>query len=189
MRRTLTIAVATVAATFASAGVAAAAPGWYANPGASYADGVVTLDNTTVGATSYENENLAVAVANGDVISFEYRGECGGGVPRVFIQGGAYNTFDQDPNGTACGSDGDGDGWFTVVQTVQGIADGTAGYTGIVNDNPSNPQVVEVRNLTIGGVAVALAPAPTSKEECKDGGHLAGGYANQGQCVSAFAAT
>jgi hypothetical protein len=187
MRRTLTVAAATFITFLAGAGVASAAPGWYANPGSAYADGIVTLDNTAVSATSYENQDLAVAVENGDVISFEYQGECGGGVPRVFIQGGAFNTFDGDPGGAACGTDTDGDGWYEVSVTVSGITDGTAGYTGIVNDNPSNPQVVLVRDLVIGGTAVNLAPAPTSKEQCKNGGYAAGGFANQGLCVSAFA--
>jgi hypothetical protein len=49
------------------------------------------------------------------------------------------------------------------------------------------PERDPVRNLTIGGTAVFLAPAPTSKDECKGGGWVAGGYKNQGQCVSSFA--
>ena len=98
-------------------------------------------------------------------------------------------TFDQDPNGTtsepACGTDADGDGWFRVSTTVQGIEDGTAGHTGIVNDNIASPSVIQVRNLTIGGTAVLLAPAPTSKDECKHGGWEAGGFKNQGACIAA----
>ena len=88
--------------------VAASAP-WVANPGTTYdpATGVVTLVNSGAG-TSYETPNLDVPVANGDTISFEWRSSdvaCAGGVPRVFIQGGAYNTFDQDPAGPgACGT-------------------------------------------------------------------------------------
>lgn len=182
-----------VAAMLACAAVAAAAPGWApTDSGTTFADGIVTLDSRgQADGTSYENQDLGVAVENGDRITFEYRGPCGGGAPRVFIQGGAYNTFDQDPNGTtsepACGTDADGDGWFLVSTTVEGIEDGTAGHTGIVNDNIANPSVIQVRNLTIGGVAVLLAPAPTSKDECKRGGWMAGDHKNQGQCVSSFA--
>ena len=164
--------------------------GWVAKPGTTVSGGVVTLDSRGQPAgTSYENPNLNVAVENGDTISFEYMGPCGGGAPRVFIQGGAFNTFDPDPNGTACGTDTDGDGWFTVTQTVSGITNGTAGHTGIVNDNISNPSVVQVRNLIIDGVRVNLSngpAAPTSAEQCKNGGWQAGGFRNQGQCVSSF---
>ena len=164
--------------------------GWVANPGSTEAGGVVTLDaRGQPTGTSYEHPNLNVAVENGDTISFEYMGTCGGGVPRVFIQGGAYNTFDQDPNGTACGTDTDGDGWFTVTQTVSGIANGTAGHTGIVNDQIAAPSVIQVRSLVIDGVAVNLSngpAAPRNADECKDGGWRAGGFRNQGECVSSF---
>ena len=183
MRRTMLGGLTAGIAVFAVTAVAAAAPGWApTDSGTTYQDGVVTLDSHgQADGTSYENQDLGIAVENGDKITFEYRGPCGGGAPRVFIQGGAYNTFDQDPNGTtsepACGTDADGDGWFLVQTTVEGI----------VNDNVANPSVIEVRNLTIGGTTVFLAPAPTSKDECKRGGWVAGGYKNQGECVSSFA--
>ena len=155
--------------------------------GTTVSGGVVILDSRGQSdGTSLENQNLDVAVKNGDTISFEYQGPCGGGAPRVFIQGGAFNTFDQDPNGSACGTDTDGDGFFTVTQTISGITNGTAGHVGIVNDNVSNPSVITVRNLTIGGVRVNLTPAPQNAEQCKNGGYVAGGFRNQGQCVSSF---
>jgi hypothetical protein len=164
--------------------------GFVANPGTTVNGGVVTLDSRgQPTGTSFENPNLNVAVQNGDTISFEYMGPCGGGAPRVFIQGGAFNTFDPDPNGTACGTDTDGDGFFTVTQTISGITNGTAGQTGIVNDNVANPSVVQVRNLIIGGVRVNLSngpAAPTNAEQCKNGGFKAGGFKNQGECVSSF---
>ena len=163
---------------------------WVANPGTTESGGVVTLDSRGQPAgTSYENQNLNVAVENGDTISFEYMGPCGGGAPRVFIQGGAYNTWDQDPGGSSCGTDTDGDGWFTVTQTISGITNGTAGHTGIVNDQIASPSVIQVRRLVIGGVVVNLSngpAAPTNAEQCKDGGWQAGGFRNQGQCVSHF---
>jgi hypothetical protein len=188
MRRTIAGGGA-IAVMLVCAAAAVAAPGWMpTDSGTTYANGVVTLDSRgQADGTSYEHPDLDVAVENGDRITFEYRGPCGGGAPRVFIQGGAYNTFDQDPNGAACGTDADGDGWFLVSTTVEGIEDGTAGHTGIVNDNIANPSVIQVRNLTIGGVPVLLAPAPTSKDECKRGGWMAGGHKNQGECVSSFA--
>jgi hypothetical protein len=109
---------------------------------------------------------------------------CAGGVPRVFIQGGAFNTFDNDPAGEeACGTDANGDGWFKVSQQITGIAGGTAGHTGIVNDNPADPGTIEVRNLFISGVAVLPLE---SARQCKKGGWKKFGYRNQGQCVSAF---
>ena len=168
-------------------GVALAQGGWVANPGTTEAGGVVTLDSRGQAAgTSYENPNLNVAVENGDTISFEYMGPCGGGAPRVFIQGGAFNTFDPDPNGTACGTDTDSDGWFTVTQTVTGITNGTAGHTGIVNDQIAAPSVIQVRSLVIGGVAVSLSNGPANAEQCKKGGWQAAGFRNQGDCVSSF---
>ena len=155
--------------------------------GTTVSGGVVRLDsNGQADGTSFENPNLQLQVKNGDVISFEFQGPCGGGAPRVFIQGGAFNTFDQDPNGGACGTDADGDGFFTVTQTISGITAGPAGNVGIVNDNISNPSVVLVRNLIIGGTPVLLAPAPRNAEQCKNGGFAAGGFRNQGQCVSSF---
>lgn len=146
--------------------------------------GVITLDSRgQADGTSLENPNLAIAVKNGDTISFEYKGPCGGGAPRVFIQGGAFNTFDPDPNGTACGTDTDGDGFFTVTQTIRNITAGPAGQVGIVNDNTSNPSVVLVRNVMIAGVNIF---APATADQCKNGGFRAGGFRNQGECVSSF---
>lgn len=179
--------LAAAAAAVFTVPVNAQTTGWVANPGTTVNGGVVTLDSRGQSAgTSYENQNLNVAVANGDTISFEYMGPCGGGAPRVFIQGGAFNTFDPDPNGTACGTDADGDGWFTVSQTISGITAGTAGHTGIVNDQIASPSVIQVRNLVIDGVSVDLSAAPTTAEQCKNGGWQAGGFRNQGQCVSSF---
>jgi hypothetical protein len=179
------------ASALAFAGPASAqGSGFVAKPGTTVNGGVVTLDSRGQPAgTSFENPNLNVAVQNGDTISFEYMGPCGGGAPRVFIQGGAFNTFDPDPNGTACGTDTDGDGFFTVTQTISGITSGTAGATGIVNDNTANPSVVQVRNLIIGGTRVNLSngpAAPTNADQCKNGGFKAGGFKNQGECVSSF---
>ena len=175
-----------VLAILVSAAAAHAAAGWVGNS-ATYSDGVVTLVNNGSGS-SYENPSLDVPVEDGDEITFEYRSDdvaCAGGVPRVFIQGGAYNTFDADPAGPgACGTDADGDGWFTVTGTISGVTSGPAGYTGIVNDNPADPGTIEVRNLVINGVAVLPI---SSAEGCKNGGWKADGYKNQGACVSAFA--
>ena len=189
MRRFLTLGVLAVVASLVFAASASAQSWAPTDPGTSYSGGVVTLDNTgQPDGTSYENPNLGVPVENGDTITFEWRtadDSCGGGVPRVFIQGGAYNTH--DGNLDQCDEPADGDGWRTWTATVSGITDGTAGHTGIVNDNPSNPTVLQVRNLTIGGTAVNLAPAPANKEECKNGGWKNGPYKNQGQCVSSFA--
>jgi hypothetical protein len=184
------LALAASGAFLVSAAASAQTSAWVANPGTTESGGVVTLDSRGQPAgTSYENPNLGVAVENGDTISFEYMGPCGGGAPRVFIQAGAFNTFDPDPNGTACGTDSNGDGWFTVTQTVSGITNGTAGHTGIVNDQIAAPSVIRVRSLVIGGVAVSLSngpAAPTNAEQCKDGGWRVGGFRNQGQCVSSF---
>ena len=77
-----------------------------------------------------------------------------------------------------------GDGWFRVTTTVSGITDGTAGHTGIVNDQTSDRGVMQVRNLVINGVAVL---PPSNKDQCKNGGWQLNGYKNQGACVSSFA--
>ncbi|MGX7951341.1 hypothetical protein ACWPM1_02135 [Tsuneonella sp. HG249] len=160
------------------------------NPGTTVSGGVVTLDARGQAAgTSHEIPNLNLAVENGDVISFEYKGPCGGGAPRVFIQGGAYNTFDQDPNGSACGTDTDGDGWFTVTETITGITSGAAGQVGIVNNQIANPDVIQVRNLTIDGQRINLATGGlglANADQCKNDGWQAAGFRNQGDCVSSF---
>jgi hypothetical protein len=175
-------AAASAALLFTGAAVAdEPAQGWTAGEGTTVTDeGYVSLDAGGTGAgTSYENLDLDVAVVNGDTITFEYQGLCTAGAPRVFIQGGAYNTWDADPAGEgACGTDEDGDTWFTVTGTVSAITDGTAGHTGIVNDNMNNDEPIFVRNLAIGGEDVALVV----EEDDGDGdGPRAN---NHGKCVS-----
>lgn len=179
--RVAVTAVAAAALTWTGGGSAVAAEfaeGWEApNDGVTVTDdGVVTLDDNSTTGVSYENENLDIQVADGDTISFEYKGECGGGAPRVFIQGGAFNTFDQDPNGAACGTE-IGDGWFEVTATIDGSTAETAGHTGIVNDSLDG-RVVDVRNLVIAGEQVELVEG--------DGGSGEPGprKQNHGQCVS-----
>jgi hypothetical protein len=186
--RKFPLALAATAIGFALMGTVAMAASWVANPGTSFDDGIVTLDSTGQAAgTSYEHADLDIAVANGDVISFEYRGACGGGAPRVFIQGGAYNTWDANP--AQCPGTPVGDGWYALSGTVAGITNGTAGHTGIVNDNTSNPGVVEVRNLVIAGVTVFLGETPDEKDACKKGGWAdlqredGSTFKNQGQCI------
>ncbi len=173
---------------FALMSSVAIAASWAANPGTTYDDGVVTLDSTGQAAgTSYEHPDLDISVENGDEISFEYRGACGGGAPRVFIQGGAYNTWDADP--AQCPGTAVGDGWYELSGTVAGIVNGMAGHTGIVNDNTSNPGVVEVRNLTIAGQTVLLGEAPADTAACKKGGWSSleredgSSFMNQGDCI------
>ena len=180
MRTTIRAAFAAATSTallFSGAAIAAEpAEGWTANPGTTVTDEGVVLDASgTTAGTSYEHTDLAVAVANGDTISFDYQGLCTAGAPRVFIQGGAYNTWDADPMGASCGTDADGDGWFTVTGTVTGIVDGTAGATGIVNDNIANPDSITVRSLTIAGTAVELVADETTEPVAR----------NHGKCVSA----
>lgn len=163
---------------------AQAAPGTY-DPNT----GIVTVVNseTDVAGSSYEGTSTA-PVANGSVVSFEWRStdvNCGGGVPRVFIQAGAYNTFDGNPN--QCGGTADADGWRTVTGTVSGIVDGQVGHFGLVNDNPSDRGTIQFRNVTVDGVSLLPPLAPQNKDECKNGGWRNGSYRNQGECVSHFA--
>ena len=167
-------------ALFLTTSAVAQTGGFVANPGTSVSpDGVITLDSRGQPAgTSLENPNLGIQVENGDVISFEYKGDCGGGAPRVFIQGGAYNTFDGNTCGTATT-----DGYSRITGTISGITSGPAGYTGVVNDNPSNQTVILVRNVTIAGVNIF---APANASQCKNGGYRFGNYKNQGDCVSSF---
>lgn len=150
--------------------------------------GVVTLVNAEgdPDGTSWENTHVGVPIANNDTITFEWRspeGEvnCGGGAPRVFVRGGAYNTFNGNPD--QCGTDSDGDGWSTVTGTISGVTAGEAGHVGIVNDNPSDKGTIQVRNLVIAGVNVT---GPASADGCKNGG-WEGFHKNQGACVSSFA--
>lgn len=99
-----------------------------------------------------------IQIQDGDTISFEYRMtgvSCGGGVPRMFVQGGAYNTFDGGPSLASCGEDTDGDGWFEVSQTLSGIGGPSpAGLIGLVNDQIADHGVIEYRNVTLAGEAL-----------------------------------
>jgi hypothetical protein len=181
MRAAAAAAAASALIFTGSAYAADPADGWVAHPGATVGDdGVVALDSTgTTAGTSFENATLDLAVTAGDTISFEYKGVCSGGAPRAFIQGGAYNTWDDDPMGASCGTPIGTDGWYVVTTVVTSdITTTTAGVTGIVNDDTSSPRVIEVRNLTIDGVAVPLA-SNEHTEETKPK------KANHGQCVRA----
>lgn len=179
------MAVAFTALTLAATGAAAAGGTYDASTG------IVTVHNAGGDGASFEIDDSMVEAENGDTLRFEYRTHdvaCAGGTPRVFIQGGAYNTFDADPAGPgACGTDTDGDGWFTVTGTVSGITDGTAGDVGLVNDNPADPGTVQFRNVTLDGVSLLPPVTPAedkpTKDECKDGGWRELGYRNQGQCI------
>lgn len=186
--RRLALALTATALGFALMGSVAMAASWVANAGTTYDEGIVTLNSSGQAAgTSYEHADLDIPVENGDKISFEYRGDCGGGAPRVFIQGGDYNTWDADP--TQCPGTPVGGDWYALSGTIAGITNGTAGHTGIVNDNTSDPGVVEVRNLIIAGETVFLGEAPTDKDACKQGGWAdleredVSPFKNQGDCI------
>jgi hypothetical protein len=101
-------------------------------------------------------------------IGFQWRSTdvtCAGGVPRMFIQGGTYNTFDVDPAGPiACGGAPDADGWRTVSQTLPAGINGEAGDVGIVNDaTASDPGTIQVRNVVIGA---ANLTSPVTQSFC-----------------------
>lgn len=175
--------LATVGLLFAFGSANARAAGGVYDPDT----GIVKITNPGGLGASYEDTS-SVPVVNDDTLSFEYRSadvNCGGGVPRVFIQGGAYNTFDGDAG--QCGTDTDGDGWYTVTGTISGIVDGTVGHFGLVNDDPSDAGTVEFRNVTVNGASLLPPMAPQNKDECKNGGWRNGSYRNQGECVSVFA--
>lgn len=112
---------------------------------------------------------------------------CAGGTPRIFIQGGRYNTHDASRNGgVTCAnrtSAPDADGWRTVTGTLSNLNASTAGHVGIVNDHQGNIRTMEVRNVRIAGTSLFASSA----DECKKGGWAEAGYRNQGQCVSSFA--
>jgi hypothetical protein len=136
------------------------------NPGTTLSGGVITLVNSGGLGTSYEWPDLSLALTDGSTsVGFQWRStdvSCGGGVPRMFVQGGAYNTHDVDPAGPlACGSAPDGDGWRTVSQTLPANVNGEAGHVGIVNDNPSDLGTIQVRNVVIGGTNIS-SPATTN---------------------------
>ena len=166
MKKFLSIVAGAVAILWIGLGAVPALPGTLDSE-----SGVITVVNEAGEGGSYEIANSPLSAANGDTLSFEYRTSdvtCAGGTPRVFIQGGAYNSFDQDPAGPgACGTDADDDGWYTVTGTIDGIVNGTAGHVGFVNDNPADPGTVEFRNLKINGTSVL---PPANKDQCKNGG-------------------
>lgn len=191
MPSTIRIMIASVVAVLLIAAPASASA-WIGAVGATQSNGVVTLNNSA-GPTSYENPSIDIGIVNGQTISFEYRVTtagastlCAGGTPRVFVQGGVYNTHDGlGGEGTCASRTVDlGDGWHRVTGTISGVGLGsTAGHVGLVNDNTSAPRTIEIRNLTIAGVTVFTI----GKDGCKGGGWLSGGHRNLGQCVSSVA--
>jgi hypothetical protein len=182
-----------------AAPAAASHDGWEASPGTTVEDGTLVLDTTdeaeTPAGTSYEHVDLGVELADGDVISFDYALEgavCGGGQPRLFVEiDGTYtNTFDGNDEGD-CGQLTDGNGASsagTVVLTYEGDG-GTIGHAGIVFDNTSDRGVARITNVEIGDYALDLGhddengDAPSTKDDCKDGGWEDAGFRNQGQCI------
>ena len=121
---------------------------------ATYDGNVVTLtDPTTAGDGVQLAGNVNVPIANGDIVTFEYLGPCLAGAPRVYVQGGAYNTWDADPAGPgACGADSDPTTWTLVTGTITGVTAGPAGLVGVVNDGGQG--TIQVRNVTVDGVEV-----------------------------------
>jgi hypothetical protein len=129
---------------------------WFApNGGASVKGDTVTLDNVAgapaVGV-SYETYDVQIPVQAGDTVSFEYKGPCGGGAPRVFIMGGAFNTFDFYTG--QCGTPLK-NGWLRVSRPYKGVA-GDAGYVGIVNDQIAARSVIQVRHVRVANVELSL---------------------------------
>ncbi|HSK24054.1 MAG TPA: hypothetical protein VK906_12795 [Egicoccus sp.] len=173
---------------------------WTANPGTSVADGAIVMDTTdealTPAGTSYENADLGVEIAPGDVIAFDYELDgavCGGGQPRLFVEvDGTYvNTFDGNDQGD-CGELTDGLGTSTsgtVLFTYEGEV-GTIGHAGIVFDNISDRGVATISFVEIGDHELDLTDDgddgdedPTTKDDCKRGGWEDYGFRNQGQCI------
>lgn len=174
---------------------------WIANPGTSIEGDTIVLDTTdealTPAGTSYENADLGVEIAPGDVIAFDYELDgavCGGGQPRLFVEvDGTYvNTFDGNDEGD-CGELTDGLGTSTsgtVLYTYEGDA-GTVGHAGIVFDNVSDRGVATISLVEIGDHELDLTDGdgdedgedPTTKDDCKNGGWKDYGFRNQGQCI------
>lgn len=201
-RRRLGAVIATGAAmSLLIAAPAAANHGeWVANPGTTVEDGAIVMDTTdealTPAGTSYENADLGVEIAPGDVIAFDYELDgavCGGGQPRLFVEvDGTYvNTFDGNDEGD-CGELTDGLGTSTsgtVFYTYEGDA-GTVGHAGIVFDNVSDRGVATISFVEIGDHELDLTDDgdgededPTTKDDCKRGGWEDYGFRNQGQCI------
>lgn len=176
---------------------------WTAGPGTTVEEGAIVLDTTdevlTPAGTSYENADLGVELAPGDVIAFDYELDgavCGGGQPRLFVEvDGTYvNTFDGNDQGD-CGELTDGLGTSTsgtVFYTYEGDA-GTVGHAGIAFDNVSDRGVATISFVEIGDHELDLTDGDDGdegdedeadpKDACKDGGWEDQGFKNQGQCI------
>ncbi len=127
-------------------------------------------------------------------LSFNYSGYCGAGAPRFNVETSNHGTiflgcaYGGGPTGTNV----TGTATFTSGNTYGGVLFPTdAIVTGleIVQDEQGS---VTLSNIMVNGQTVSYSNAPTTKDQCKNGGwktatDLNGNsFKNQGQCVSYF---
>jgi hypothetical protein len=122
-------------------------------------------------------------------LSFDVNGYCGAGAPRFNVYTSSTTYF----FGCTYGQSG-GTATFTAGNTYGGVtfpAGGITGVTGIqiIQDETGS---TTLSNITVNGQTVSYSNAPTTKDQCKNGGwqtstDLNGNsFKNQGQCVSYF---
>lgn len=131
------------------------------------------VNNSTVKFTGAAPTNIEALVLpwnieDGDEISFEYTGPCGGGAPRVYVTigGTIYNTANAEK---PCGTDGKVT--YKLPEGVAGRLKGAAiggwdvAAAGVVRDSGAEGDVT-VKNVMIGGTKVNFnkvtpSPSPT----------------------------
>jgi hypothetical protein len=160
-----------------------------------------TATNASAGAdivTSLEGQDVSMLTE----LNFEYEngGHCGAGAPRfnVVVNGQTYFL------GCTAGTHTDlGNGWTHVEFTSADFAAAGIPATGTLDDiyiifdegtdttsggTIGTPGTVTLDNFSVNGTVVGSeASAPTSMEQCKNGGwktFTSPAFKNQGQCVS-----
>lgn len=202
MRKTILVMAMAIAMALSTMGAALAAPGdsitdWDTNGGAVTDGSTIVMDITddTVSpfGASIENPAYGTAGEAGTPVEISFTFEitegdarCDQGAPRVFVRSGDEVVFASGgQSSSTCPGDADPrEGPVTVTGTVDG---GDLGHVGLVFDNVANRSVAEFTRFSIDGVEL-LVPAPTSKDDCKNGGWESYDFKNQGQCIASIVA-
>jgi hypothetical protein len=141
---------------------------------------VPTATNAAAGAAINGVSGLSTT---GMTLSYQVNGYCGAGAPRfnVYLSDGSTVFL-----GCVYGNDGSGNVSFTAGNTYGGVLFPTGQtVTGIDIVQDEQGQTT-LSNIMVNGSLVTVT-SQTLKDQCKNGGWVALGFKNQGQCVSSFA--
>jgi hypothetical protein len=193
--------MAVVVAALATSGSAAAAlspwvfdPGHTGCPTSSFSNGLLHLAKNCATATN-ASAGATITGLNGQTFTsasftLTNAGQCQGGSPRFNI-GTTGGLFFLGCNNVPPTTNANGTATYTftpanLVPQVPGNTVGTITSVDLVLDVQG---AADLSNITVNGKTQVPAPAPTAKDQCKNGGwksFTSPSFKNQGQCVSYF---